>query len=222
MFEKERAELAVKETVGLQAALNWLSDNRDKSMEEVSGPQQTTNSESPENDLHTQHLTIENFKTYLEENHYPVHMHGFVKRNNNGGSVTVIELYSAVQKKGGYDVVTNDQRWSEIVMDLFKCDEAGAETFSVDLQAYYNYYCLPFDAGQESPEKKEETAHDFMGIDEDLGDGSTLGDPGVSHSAGPKSSEKTVHVKKLPDSSKEPESLSEEIPRIQKLLPRVT
>ncbi|CAG8950267.1 hypothetical protein HYFRA_00006759 [Hymenoscyphus fraxineus] len=222
IFEKERAELAVKKTVGLQAALNWLSDNRNKSMEEISGPQQITNSESPKNDLHTQHLTIENFKTYLEENHYPIHMYGFFKGNNDGGSVTVIELYSTVQQKGGYDVVTNDSRWSEIAMDLFKCDEAGAETFGVDLKAYYNYYCLPFDPGQEYPEKKEETAHDFMGIDEDLGDGSTLGDTGVSHSAGPKSSEKTVHVKKLPDSSNEPESLSEEIIRIQKLLPRVT
>ncbi|CAG8949178.1 hypothetical protein HYFRA_00004801 [Hymenoscyphus fraxineus] len=37
-FEKERAELAVKKTGGLQDALQWLEDNQDKSIEEISGP----------------------------------------------------------------------------------------------------------------------------------------------------------------------------------------
>lgn len=34
-FEKERAEIAVKKTGGLQGALQWLEDNQDKSMEEI-------------------------------------------------------------------------------------------------------------------------------------------------------------------------------------------
>ncbi|KAG9230580.1 ubiquitin-related domain-containing protein [Amylocarpus encephaloides] len=34
-FEKERAELAVKKTGGIQGALQWLEDNQDKSIEEI-------------------------------------------------------------------------------------------------------------------------------------------------------------------------------------------
>ncbi|KAH8685492.1 ubiquitin-related domain-containing protein [Tricladium varicosporioides] len=37
-FEKERAELAVKKTGGLQGALQWLEDNQDKSLEEINMP----------------------------------------------------------------------------------------------------------------------------------------------------------------------------------------
>ncbi|KAF4625110.1 hypothetical protein G7Y89_g13060 [Cudoniella acicularis] len=37
-FEKERAELAVKKTGGLQGALQWLEDNQDKSLDEIKGP----------------------------------------------------------------------------------------------------------------------------------------------------------------------------------------
>ncbi|KAL3424436.1 hypothetical protein PVAG01_03717 [Phlyctema vagabunda] len=38
-FVKERAELAVKKTGGLNAALQWLEDNQDKSMEEITAEQ---------------------------------------------------------------------------------------------------------------------------------------------------------------------------------------
>ncbi|RFU25322.1 hypothetical protein B7463_g11015, partial [Scytalidium lignicola] len=37
-FEKERAEIAVKQTGGLQGALQWLEDNQDKSLEEITAP----------------------------------------------------------------------------------------------------------------------------------------------------------------------------------------
>lgn len=41
-FEEERAQLAVKQTGGLQGALQWLEDNQDKSLEEIKAPSKTT------------------------------------------------------------------------------------------------------------------------------------------------------------------------------------
>ncbi|KAJ9642556.1 hypothetical protein H2199_004937 [Coniosporium tulheliwenetii] len=34
-FEKERAEMAVKKTGGLQAAIDWLDKNQDKSLDDI-------------------------------------------------------------------------------------------------------------------------------------------------------------------------------------------
>jgi len=46
-FEKERAKLAVKTTGGIQAALQWLEDNQDKSLDEIKGPAPTTTDTDP-------------------------------------------------------------------------------------------------------------------------------------------------------------------------------
>ena len=37
-FEKQRAELAVKKSGGLQGALEWLEANQDKSLDEITAP----------------------------------------------------------------------------------------------------------------------------------------------------------------------------------------
>jgi len=46
-FEKERAELAVKKTGGLQDALQWLEDNQDKSLDEITAPATTSAETDP-------------------------------------------------------------------------------------------------------------------------------------------------------------------------------
>lgn len=46
-FEKERAELAVKTTRGIQAALQWLEDNQDKSLDQIKGPTPITADTDP-------------------------------------------------------------------------------------------------------------------------------------------------------------------------------
>ncbi|KAJ5355421.1 uncharacterized protein N7496_012633 [Penicillium cataractarum] len=46
-FDKERAQLAVKSTGGLQGALEWLEENQDKSLEEIQESQQAEDEEAP-------------------------------------------------------------------------------------------------------------------------------------------------------------------------------
>lgn len=47
-FDKERAELAVKQTGGLQGAMDWLEKNQDKSLEDIKQEQQEAAEEPPE------------------------------------------------------------------------------------------------------------------------------------------------------------------------------
>jgi uncharacterized UBP type Zn finger protein len=46
-FPKERAELAVKATGGLQGAMDWLEKNQDKSMEDIKAEQADAAAEPP-------------------------------------------------------------------------------------------------------------------------------------------------------------------------------
>jgi len=49
-FDRERAELAVKQTGGLQGAIDWLATNQEKSVEELksSTPQAIVENDEPE------------------------------------------------------------------------------------------------------------------------------------------------------------------------------
>lgn len=47
-FEKERAELAVKQTGGLQGAIDWLDKNQDKTTEQIKSEQAAAEDEPPE------------------------------------------------------------------------------------------------------------------------------------------------------------------------------
>ncbi|KAH7125407.1 ubiquitin-related domain-containing protein [Dendryphion nanum] len=47
-FEKERAELAVKQSGGLQGAIDWLDSNQDKSIDEIKAAQASSSEEPPE------------------------------------------------------------------------------------------------------------------------------------------------------------------------------
>lgn len=49
-FDKERSEMAVKKTGGLQGALQWLEDNQDKPIEELRVPQAAAGAEDDETD----------------------------------------------------------------------------------------------------------------------------------------------------------------------------
>jgi hypothetical protein len=47
-FEKERAEIAIKQTGGLQPAIDWLDKNQEKSTEDLKQEQASASEEPPE------------------------------------------------------------------------------------------------------------------------------------------------------------------------------
>lgn len=47
-FDRERAELAVKQSGGLQGAIDWLDKNQDKTIEQIKEDQASASEEPPE------------------------------------------------------------------------------------------------------------------------------------------------------------------------------
>jgi hypothetical protein len=58
-FDKERAEIAVKRTGGLQGALQWLEDNQDKSLEDIQAAQQSKDEEGDEDETKAEIAALE-------------------------------------------------------------------------------------------------------------------------------------------------------------------
>ncbi|KAK7431899.1 hypothetical protein QQZ08_001518 [Neonectria magnoliae] len=52
-FDKERSELAVKKTGGLQGALQWLEDNQDKSLDDIKADEATKKADEEDEDNDT-------------------------------------------------------------------------------------------------------------------------------------------------------------------------